>query len=849
MESPGASLDSWVTAASQFTSPASPTSRACLQQGSGDQQTSTAELASDDPGTGAAGCGWVAPERGAQHCGASTVKVCGVGAPAPAPSPGRASVTSSVASADLEAAVQRLGLGCDADDEGRPAPSPAALKPQEGTAAPLRDESAEPVPLVARREGVTGQGHLRTAALPSSPGTVRALAEACTPRGGAVERGPAVGPGGSHEAAHQSPSPASRAGLEAAARTPCVGASCQGSAAGPGTCPRAWHTPSSRAALEAVALQGLGSSRRMGHRRSVQSAPASPAASDSSSDSGLSGAASPLAALAWTAGRAGGAGLGFSARRRAPRDDRCASGSDSGGDSGESAARAPRSRRGAHGAAPGSGLAAALRMLSMAPPCAGAQDAHVDEALGSLAAEGAAHMGEGLAALQSEGRGSPGLCVRPPASPDSSPSPLTAPNTAARRRVRLADSDASASPRSPPRHCQAAAEGGAETLNPTSRPSGRSPPATAPGLAAVLGLVGGSAPDSSPSPVPAPNTAARRRGRLADSGASASSRSPAAAPGAAAGVRVTGPHALDKSPSPVPAPDTAARRRLRLVDSDDSDASASGCSQGEATGAGSAHNYGPSSSDGQDDSPGQGSLQAGARTSAWRPLSPLGDGSGGQGLRRRQAARAAAAGAPPRVRRGLADLFGAGLGSGATSALAPAADPYAYPGDALPDLALLVMLHTPGSRGNALQAGQDKAGGARSGSLVGESVTWGHEGRAGGVCSGSGRSGGSSPIVLSSSGSEGEGEGGAAGGGWGVPAPAGGQENRLHEPAGAMPSSPLRRAFGAPRRPFDDLACANAGSPRPGDEQRAAKAAPETPVCKAPAGDGTPVRRSHWPAH
>ena len=66
---------------------------------------------------------------------------------------------------------------------------------------------------------------------------------------------------------------------------------------------------------------------------------------------------------------------------------------------------------------------------------------------------------------------------------------------------------------------------------------------------------------------------------------------------------------------------------------------------------------------------------------------------------------------------------------------------------------------------------------------------------------------------------------------------------------GPCPARPCAGALETPRRPFGDLACANAGTPRPDDEQRAAKAAMETPACKVPAGDDTPVRRLHWPVH
>ena len=830
MDSPCTSLDSWVTAASQLAcSPASPSPRRRLQQGSSEQQPSTADHAPEDAGAAAAGCTRAAAQQVAQHGAANTARACGLAGRAPAPSPGSASVTSSVASADLEAAVQRLGLGCHTNDEASPAPSPAAATPQENTAAPLHCESADSAQPAAGCEACACQGGAGAAALLGGPHTAHAAAEARSPCGGAPERGPGAGPGGGREAVYESLSPASRMGREAVVHTPCGGAQDQGLDAWPGTHPRAWHTPSSRAALEAVALQGLGVSRRMGHRRSVQSAPASPAASASSCDSGLSGAASPLAALAWTAGRANGSGLGFSMRRRTLRDDGFGSSSDSGDDGGGSAARATAtgagSRRGARGAAPGSGLAAALRMLSMAPPCAAArnaQEALLGAAPGGLA--GAARpvdMAESGGAGQGAGRGSPGQGLRP-GSTESSPSPLTAPNTAARRHARLADSDASVSPRSPTR---------------------------APGLAEIRCLVDSAAPDSSPSPVAAPNTAARRRACLADSDASVSPGSPAVVPGAVVSERLVHTDVPDTSPSPVPAPDTAARRRARLADSGDSDSGGSGREVADACGA---YRAGPPPLHGQADSFSQGSQQAGAYADAWSPLGPPGDASEAQGLGCGEAARAAAAGAPPCVRRGPADLFGAGLGCGVRSVRARAVDPYAYPGEVLADPALPGASHTPAARCAASQARQEAPGegASRAESRRSGSAIRGHEGQAGGAQSESGRSsGGSSPIMLSSSESEseGEGEGEAACGGVGVQTPAGGQENRLHGLAGAVAGAPPRRLPRSPRQPFGNLAGANAGAARPGSEQRAAGAAepPCTPVGKALPAQGTRVRRSH----
>ena len=89
--------------------------------------------------------------------------------------------------------MQRLGLGCnDVVNEGSPAPSAAAVTPQEGTAAPLQNERAEPAQLAAQCEG----GHLPG---PPKDGCFAEQSRHCASHGGgahAARRGTGAGPRG-----------------------------------------------------------------------------------------------------------------------------------------------------------------------------------------------------------------------------------------------------------------------------------------------------------------------------------------------------------------------------------------------------------------------------------------------------------------------------------------------------------------------------------------------------------------------------------------------------------------------------------------------------------------------------
>ncbi len=122
------------------------------------------------------------------------------------------------------------------------------------------------------------------------------------------------------------------------------------------------------------------------------------------------------------------------------------------------------------------------------------------------------------------------------------------------------------------------------------------------------------------------------------------------------------------SPSPVAAPDTAVRRRTRLVDSDESDASCSAARAG-------AGRPSPRAATG----PGCACTR--------EPAGPQHARGGSSGAERDglvpgpAAAQGGNARTPPRVRRGPAELFGAGFVQGPGAPAAPAApDPYLFPG-------------------------------------------------------------------------------------------------------------------------------------------------------------------------
>ena len=371
-------------------------------------------------------------------------------AAATATSPGAA---SSVASADLDAALQRLGL----DEHAGGPPARGAEPPGPAVAGPL-PAGMDRVEAWVRATGPVLADATAAAAVPALGARPRAAGAT----GPCAERAPAAAEQHAAAAARVAALPArdgaaaalgsGAAGAAGAAAGPAAAASPAPGAGGPGAAPEA-RTPVARlpgAGLESpaeacagapvptsagtlAALAGQGS--RMGHRRSVQSAPASPAASFSSSDSGAGGAASPWPAFAWTAGRSAG--------RRARR--LC---SDSDSDTGSPARRLHAETSAQAETVParraddpaGAGLAGALRVLRVAPaPPAGALPAGAP----------------------------PG---RPRASPaaSSSPSPLAAPDTAVRRRARLVDSDESDA------SCSAARVG-------AGRPSPRA--ATGPGCA------------------------------------------------------------------------------------------------------------------------------------------------------------------------------------------------------------------------------------------------------------------------------------------------------------------------------------------------------------------------------
>lgn len=488
-----------------------------------------------------------------------------------------------------------------------------------------------------------GKGVQATASLPAAVVGPAAAAEARTPCAWA-------NPGAVAEAGSglQAASPPAAAGGEAAApgmRTPCTGVKLDSNSRVSGSTRAPTRgTPGSCAALHQATRQGL----RMGHRRSVQSAPASPVGSASSLDSG---SGSPWPVLAWTTGRPAGLGA-----RRVILDDSASSGDDCGPAAAHGATPNLGGSGGCvRGATAGGGRAAALRMLSVAPASAEAAPGDVRGEAPVLAAldRGSIHLeagricavngsppgdnmavrleAQGPGCLQGPGRGSLGSGSGVLASPDASPSVARAPDTAARRRVRLVDSD----------------ESDASAWSGVASSSSGSPADSLP---------------ASPHASTGEQTWARPGGGLGSSGAhqpwTHAGRQPA--PGGAGG--------------------------------------GSGGSEGSWSGRG------------------------------------LGD-----------AARAAAAGAPARVRRGPAELFGAGS-TGVVSDLSdrgfgtdggapgPAGDPYSFPSETPPDAALTSNLpgSSPGARGNGPPGGgrQDGASGAPEASM---------------------RSGCSSPIVLSSS--------------------------------------------------------------------------------------------------